>query len=873
MTLESATKTRTKRAGTEAKPRQVPPSPKAPDDNEIRLLLAPALSCTNERGGKLLIPTIPLNVAHFEVAFHGTGKYVVCLPSWTSLRQDAQVFQALNSLPPRLCDDPHQKALRKMLSDTDNYLATFGTPAAWLSRFVKGMLIPYITPPWRRNSTVDSTILANKFIEELISWDILSFRRSKRTSGLLTEENPHDRVQYNLDVNWESRAGPAYNNRKKSDPDVINSMKQIVDQIAKHLRSIGDPYYKNSLPSVDALITWMFQKKPLWVSCFLTPKMEIYETKPGAILEMEKVRPYYVFNYHFVYLFSPIISSMKKKMTSFLESGSWAVGFSYAHGGSSNFVNWIKNTPLHQVRAAVYADDNTWVFNVRGHLVMKSPDIVIADNHVHRDRSLTFMAVFDQLFPNASRYYRNCAILLSKMAFTHIVILYHAHTYLKTDKLFTGAVGTTEFDELLSFEMVYLLKTLWSDFVASDKYPPRDCTSDAALKAVDIFMDQFLPKLNWVTLKPETITSWLFRVRKDTAGNSLPTFVPQKFLGFYQYIIGETPDGDLISVPTQEPLQLIKTLVFPSAPSKEEPNSLTLSRMYQIVFNGCYLYPCIYNALALRFNTLLSTVGYTAPDEKGEAKPVHYTVLFHALPQIQSVPDLSTIWEKSKRFPTRQECFELFVTAPKDAVYYSNFNLVSEVLPTSSELDETPLSDFSKILIKNQDFLFSEKVPHIPAERSGQPVRRPKSAPGTRSRGQMEEPTKLASASKALTQKGEKTKRWAEMVEEEEIYEAYDEEGEKVPLSTTAQPDSEEEYEERETFREEYEEDFVLERRGKKGKREVEEESEDDYAADHYDPEEEQRIAEMQDLEYQAEGAAVSKYVDDEEAGLHNRHH
>lgn len=809
---------RDERSGNRPQQAKVLAMPESISDEEVKAKIAPVAK------GKDLLPMNSISTSHFLLPFGGKGIFVTNLPTFTMLTADRQAFQALADIPPQFCSNATQKSIRKMLQASNRFIASKGTLPSWIDRWVHGFNIEVGRPYYEIYSTPTKTMKpyellsyqAKEFVRDLIAEKILVFNE---TPDLLTTSDPYDVPGVSIYIAWESHAGPAYGSRLKKDPDVVAAVNDVILFLTKHLKNIGlvkTSYYKTDLhfDTVTAFYRWLLIKRPLWVTSMLTPKLQVYERVDLETAEVLKTRPYYRGNFHWVKLFAPIIAAYKQKLALFYQGGSNAVGHSWVHGGATKLLRWVLATPLNDLRVCSYADDQLWVFNLDGKLFVMGPDAIQMDFNVTRDRGYVFMEIFDQMFPKASVFWRNSAQLMCILAFSHPVIVYKAMTYYKKDRLSTGASGTTEFDGLVSMEIALDLRTRFSSWISEKK---RDFTE------LQSFVTKFCQS-TIVKFKPETLS--LIKIPNFTNRRTVYWF-PVKFLGFNLVVIGKSPKG-YVALPTQEPQDLVKSLIFPRMISKLQYNDLTLSRFIQIVFNGVYLFPALYNAVLFKFDQLLKTVGFEEPDSEGKQREVTYQPKEDGFLSIEGFGDVALeFWEKNKRFPTRQECYEVMIGPYKPELFPPlNFEQVRQPAETT-ETSTIPETTFKNQFAKLPDLIAEFHPPVISVEDVGTAVRNPAKKVYKPKKPKIAEPSKAFKTKGSKFEvtpedlEGPKGKSWADMMDEEEEFSRAE------ALQEMMERDLKEEREDQEREKSHFKDDEETPLR--RGKQEEEEEREEDF--------------------------------------------
>lgn len=747
-----------------------PPAPKAPEEGEIKSYLARATKLDS------VTVTVPMPLHSMLIPPPKTGskaKVVTNYPVWITCGVDTQVWQALNVIPKENANDFQQKSIRNMLKTCNNFVATTGTVRSWLDRFVKGMTqeaikFPY---PWLTKEPFGN-YGADKYVSHLMEYKILCMDYDAIAQDWLTEKTYSDRARYEITYNYESRAGLLYANRKKDDEKTYNVMIETCDFLTKHLAAIGtahnNKYYKGeqSFQSVLQFYNWMVQNRPLWVAAALSPKMEVYERAEAwdpetgePFLELTKTRPYYVFNYHWTYLFAPITSALKKVMVPFHKGGTWAIGFSWANGGAQKLMKMIEDCPVDEFRVAMYGDDTFWVFNIRNKKYLWGPDITQADSHVVRAMGPLMRSVCSQAFPNMSNYYKNLIELWTIMCFRHPTVVYKAHTVFKKNHLSTGINGTTEMDTLLSMHLVDEVGKYWMDFLEKLEETPN--LSDREIREeLWKYLGEVQARMKYITLKPATLDLFSWSHVENT---SKPYFVPVKFLGFHLLIIGrmvhQSGHDMFAAVPVQEPLDLVKSLVFPRVVGGTALNNLSLTRMYQICFNGLYMFPPLYNACFVKFNLIRKSVGYSSPKE-GEPEEIHYEVKPDMFENNASMPVADFAFEL-KSYPNRQAVFDFMLgSAPRKWTFmlFENLNVNSQPFSSTTDFEEVEPVLFNTLNTETMsDFLFHTPIQDIGPQKSGQLVAKGLSAKQKqeqRERAERMKPTKIAKESRVWKKKG-----------------------------------------------------------------------------------------------------------------------
>jgi hypothetical protein len=610
------------------------------------------------------------------------------------------MIQFLRQTSVKHADDSTLKTIFIAICDiVAHYRASKGTLMGFINRWIEGMQRP--------SKYLLEGVDPYAIIKKLQDAHLLSFVPNNEAFTKSGFENLLDAT-----FNFNSSAGLGYMNRPKSDTEVL----RVAESIARELHG--------ELASVSNVVTWLQDaltspRKRAKLTVALAAKLETYEL---ADLE-KKVRPYYIYPFHLVILFAPIIQAMKKQWDLFDVAGSNAIGFSYVAnkkfplGGATFLMRKVQTLKPSECLLISYADDQFWAFNVNGTIILRCEDIKQMDSNVTKPIGVLLYSLFMRMFPKAHLVWQNVAKLLTLMQFSHPLVIQSAMTVFKQDKLSTGVAGTSEADQMLSMLIQLFLKVGFQKWAKSE----TETKPDAIISNFEKFLSEAkyeITKESAIEFKPEGDISY-----KILPNYTKPQFLRATFLGFNLLCVGSDKDGN-VWVPAKDLKNTLKMMIIPHTQSKLPGPDLFVARAVGCSISGMYLYPSLYNTVSDQAKTMMSNLMI---DKDGNQIQVNPQKAFSVVIIEDAVSaDLQALWKKwGETLPPASDILSLYVdpTKFKSLKFFKTFEylLSNQIVDPSFNLEDQPELPVKTIGNKNSWFdqldLDDDFKPH-PQERS-----------------------------------------------------------------------------------------------------------------------------------------------------------
>lgn len=323
-------------------------------------------------------------------------------------------------------------------------------------------------------------------------------------------------------------------------------------------------------------------ENPELVLVQLKNKLDLYEWRDTK----KSIRQYFVFPFHWTYLFSAVMQNASKGFVGFWENprSMNAHGFSWGTGGGDRLYKWVlwAKTQPPGIYAIAYSDDQLWVIVCGDKSVY-----VITPDYKRMDMNLPGWIgrlAHDHLVKHlADKLDKTWKAILTencRMAFDTVVIVGYSLVYRASNFLKSGVTGTAEFDQYASAAAFGLI---------------RDVVQAPANRAdAETKLGQALERVRkaiGLSVKPETMTLWEFKEDQE--------HYPWPFLGKTLYRF----HGHY--VPGSSPVRAVASM---TSPKKKLPGkaliAAQLTRVRDIVASGGFVHRPIYEAARNWYETM-----------------------------------------------------------------------------------------------------------------------------------------------------------------------------------------------------------------------------------------------------------------------------
>jgi hypothetical protein len=467
-------------------------------------------------------------------------------------------------------DDELVRDVYEALAYTGTYIGTSGT--------LHGML-------YRYNEAIADTPVLSWRVAQCVAWaeSVLKFKPPELDFRGKTLKEVFKEAPYK--VNLKGDAGSPYF-KKVGDTGVLTTVFNVAGEL---LLAVSE----GKLSDYAAL------RKARFLVC-MKNKADFYEI---AKLDV-KTRAIYVYPAHWRLLFSAVQAQIKP--LSFLQGGSSALGFSWAHGGGDALYEWVATR--HKAGAglyfAIYGDDQLWVFVDKDlNTYVMAPDYSHMDISLGVDCGKVSCRVWEKaLHGKLDNTWRSILRLNCKMAFEKLVIVDGSNTFSFEHGLGSGISGTTKFDEIGSAVVAGWLRERWMEWLDDD--------SDRKSYVRD-FVNKHVPMIRSIfglTVKATTLE----------VHNFLPDEPDYKFpfLGYTLTRVGGRERQHYVPKPDFNRLVLCACTHRKKFHGSGDRMNAQMQKLRSLAAMGGYLQPVIFRALRNAYTGCLSRHGRPATDEE-----------------------------------------------------------------------------------------------------------------------------------------------------------------------------------------------------------------------------------------------------------------